>query len=312
MDQATARRVLMVAYHFPPLRGSSGIQRTLRFCRYLPEFGWTPLVLTTGERAYEDIDDASRAEIPRDLTVRRAFALNTARHLSIANRFPRMLAIPDRWVTWFAAGVLTGLAMIRASRPRAIFSTYPIATAHLIGLALHRLTGLPWIADFRDSMTEPNYPGDPQTWQVYRWLEKKAVEHASRLVFTANSAVRMYLERYPSLSAERCSLIQNGYDEEDFRRHRSAPAVTDASGGRSPLVILHSGIVYPSERDPTHFFGALGALKRTGAQRGGRRISFSRQRERRSAALARRAGRRHRSGFGTTVDSVSRGTRRRW
>jgi len=130
MDQATARRVLMVAYHFPPLRGSSGVQRTLRFCRYLPEFGWTPLVLTTGERAYEDIDDASRAEIPPGLAVRRAFALNTARHLSIANRFPRILAIPDRWVTWFAAGVVTGLAMIRASRPRAIFSTYPIATAH--------------------------------------------------------------------------------------------------------------------------------------------------------------------------------------
>ena len=40
----------MVAYHFPPLRGSSGIQRTLRFCRYLPDFGWTPLVLTASER----------------------------------------------------------------------------------------------------------------------------------------------------------------------------------------------------------------------------------------------------------------------
>jgi hypothetical protein len=265
MDQTPARRVLMVAYHFPPLRGSSGVQRTLRFCRYLPEFGWTPLVLTTAERAYEDIDDASRAEIPPGLAVRRAFALNTARHLSIANRFPRMLAIPDRWVTWFAAGVVTGLAMIRASRPRAIFSTYPIATAHLIGLALHRLTGLPWIADFRDPMAQVGYPRDPRIWRSFRWIEQRALTGAQRSLFTSPGAIRDYRATYPAVPADRFVLLENGFDEEAFAGIEARTAVTDASGGRRPLVILHSGIVYPSERDPTHFFGALGALKRTGA-----------------------------------------------
>ena len=178
-----------------------------------------------------------------------------------------MLAIPDRWVTWFAAGVVTGLAMIRASRPRAIFSTYPIATAHLIGLALHRLTGLPWIADFRDPMAQVGYPRDPRIWRSFRWIEQRALAGAQRSLFTSPGAIRDYRATYPAVPADRFVLLENGFDEEAFAGIEARTAVTDASGGRSPLVILHSGIVYPSERDPTHFFGALGALKRTGALR---------------------------------------------
>ena len=266
MDQATARRVLMVAYHFPPLRGSSGIQRTLRFCRYLPEFGWTPLVLTTSARAYEEIDDASRDDIPPDTIVRRAFALNAARDLSINSRFPGILAVPDRWSSWLLMGVATGLAMIRKFRPHALFSTYPIATAHLIGLALHRLTGLPWIADFRDPMAQPGYPSDPRQWRSFRWIEQRALAEACRALFTSPGAIRDYRATYPAIPAERFVLLENGYDEVAFtgvQRTGSAPA----AGTRAPLVILHSGIVYPSERDPTQFFAALGALKRNGILR---------------------------------------------
>ena len=175
----------MVAYHFPPLRGSSGIQRTLRFCRYLPDFGWTPLVLTASERAYEDIDDNSRVEIPQGLVVRRAFALNTARQLSFGGRYPTLLAVPDRWVSWLAGGVLAGLAMIRRARPSVIFSTYPIATAHLIGLALHRLTGLPWVADFRDPMAQEGYPADPRIWRNCRSGSFRMSRRAAAIITAA-------------------------------------------------------------------------------------------------------------------------------
>lgn len=256
----------MIAYHFPPLRGSSGVQRTLRFCRYLPDFGWTPLVLTASERAYEEIDNASRAEIPQGLVVRRAFALNTARQLAVGRRYPAVLAVPDRWVTWLAGGVLAGLAMIRQARPSVIFSTYPIATAHLIGLALHRLSGLPWVADFRDPMAQEGYPSDPRIWRSFKWIEERALGHASRSMFTSPGAIRDYRRRYPDIPAERFVLIENGYDEEAFERVKRMPGAPPAAapaGGRR-LVILHSGIVYPSERDPTQFFEALGALKRAG------------------------------------------------
>jgi len=261
MDRTHQPGVLMVAYHFPPLRGSSGIQRTLPFCRYLPQFGWTPLVLTAHERAYEDVAADSAADIPEGLTVARAFALNTARHLAVGGRYPRILAVPDRWVSWFAGGVLTGLSMIRKHRVRAIFSTYPIATAHLIGLALQRLTGLPWIADFRDPMAQEGYPADARVWRSFRWIEERTLRNARRSLFTSPGAIRDYRATYPDIAAERFVLLENGFDEEAFAHLADRPRVV-AAGGRA--VLLHSGIVYGSERDPTQLFEALGRLKREG------------------------------------------------
>src|SRR5689334_16967440 len=264
MDKAP--RALMIAYHIPPLRGSSGVQRTLRFCRYLPEFGWTPIVLTASERAYEGIDEASRAEMPSDLVVRRAFALNTARHLAVGNRYPALLAVPDRWVSWLVGGVLAGLSLLRQTRPSVIFSTYPIATAHLIGFALHRLSGLPWVADFRDPMAQPDYPTDRRIWRSFKWIEERALRNAQRALFTSPSAIRDYRRTYPDIAADRFVLIENGYDEEALERVDVPPCPERPGADRSHrrLVILHSGIVYPSERDPTQFFEALGVLKRAG------------------------------------------------
>ncbi len=82
------KRVLMVAYHFPPLAGSSGIQRTLRFVQHLPAFGWEPAVLTADPRAYERTSNDLDADVPRGVPVVRAFALDTARHLSSRGATP--------------------------------------------------------------------------------------------------------------------------------------------------------------------------------------------------------------------------------
>ena len=98
------KRVLMIAYHFPPLAGSSGIQRTLRFVQHLPAFGWEPSVLTADPRAYERTSDDLDAEVPPEVPVVCAFALDTARHLSVAGRYPGFLARPDRWLTWRLTG----------------------------------------------------------------------------------------------------------------------------------------------------------------------------------------------------------------
>ncbi|TQE98065.1 MAG: glycosyltransferase family 4 protein [Spiribacter salinus] len=80
---------------------------------------------------------------------------------------------------WALRALPVGVRVIRGERPAVIWSTYPIATAHLIGYLLHRLTGLPWIADFRDSMTEPDYPDDPAQWRAYRRIERPQVPHFS-------------------------------------------------------------------------------------------------------------------------------------
>lgn len=256
-------RVLMIAYHFPPLAGSSGIQRTLRFVQQLPEFGWETAVLSTHPRAYERTSDDLLAEVPDGTPVRRAFALDTARHLQLGGRYLGWMARPDRWISWKFDGVRQGMQLIREFRPDVIWSTYPIASAHVIGAALHRKTGIPWVADFRDPMAHDGYPADPLTWKSFHEIEQAAMRHASRCVFTTPGAARMYQERYPE-AAGRIVVLENGYDEESFASVKPTDGAGPGAAQGQPLVLLHSGIVYASERDPTQFFTALGNLQRSG------------------------------------------------
>jgi len=254
----------MIAYHFPPLAGSSGIQRTLRFVQHLPALGWQPIVLSTHPRAYERTSDDLLADVPAGTVVRRAFALDTARHLQIAGRYVGAMARPDRWMTWQYDGVRQGLKLIDEFKPDVIWSTYPIATAHVIASKLHRKTGIPWVADFRDPMAQDDYPPDPITRQMYRDIEAEAAAQASFCVFTTPGAARIYQQRYPA-NANRMVVLENGYDEESFATVTPQPQTGAATApGQRPLILLHSGIVYPSERDPTQLFEALGRLQKAG------------------------------------------------
>jgi glycosyltransferase involved in cell wall biosynthesis len=254
------KRVLMIAFHFPPLRGSSGIQRTLKFAQYLLGFGWNPVVLSAHPRAFVNAGDDQLRDIPAEVPVYRAFALDTSRHLSIRGRYPGALALPDRWVSWCVGAVPTGLRLARRYRPDVIWSTYPIASAHLIGLFLHRLTGIPWVADLRDPMTDEGYPSNPLTRRVYSWIERQTLARCSVAVCTTRGAIRTYRTRFPDIPEERFALIENGYDEENFAQ-AAASAPAQAAG---PFVLVHSGVIYPSERDPVPLFTALAALQSEG------------------------------------------------
>ncbi|HEY9102149.1 glycosyltransferase [Chitinimonas sp.] len=253
------KRILMIAYHFPPLAGSSGIQRTLRFVQHLPELGWQPIVLSADPRAYEKTSDDLLADVPTGTVVKRAFALDTGRHLTIKGRYLGWMARPDRWISWKFAAIREGMRLIEEYRPDVIWSTYPIATAHVIAAELQRRSGLPWVADFRDPMAQDDYPTDPKTWHSYKQIEEVALQRARHALFTTPSAARMYRERYPQ-AASRISVLENGFDEESFP---PASAVGRLAGD-APVTLLHSGIIYPSERDPTQLFVALGRLIRSG------------------------------------------------
>lgn len=255
----------MIAYHFPPLAGSSGIQRTLRFAQSLPALGWQPLVLSAHPRAYPSTSKDLLGEIPPDLVVQRAYALDTARDLSLFGRYPGWLARPDRWLSWRLDALRQGLQMIKRYRPALIWSTFPIATAHLIGADLQRWSGLPWVADFRDPMAHDEYPRDPKIWASYRRVEQIVFDRARHCTFTTPGALAYYRQRYPQRAAD-ISLLENGYDEPSFLAAEKKLSTPNAAAGREgPLVLLHSGIVYPWERDPRPLFEALARLAANGS-----------------------------------------------
>jgi glycosyltransferase involved in cell wall biosynthesis len=256
------RKLLFITFYFPPFSGSSGWLRSLKFASYLPENGWLPVVLTAHPRAYDGVESNPISELPEAVHVLRAFALDAQRHLGIRGRHFGWTALPDRWASWCLGAVSAGLRAIFRQRIDVIFTTFPIATAVLIGLILRRLTNKPWVVDFRDPMTEDNYPSDPLTRKVHGWIERNAIQHGSCFLFTAESTRRMYLKRYPNLSPERSFVIPNGYDEEDFRDLDFL--LPQCNGNVRPLRLVHSGVIYPEERNPMLFFRALARLKKEG------------------------------------------------
>ncbi len=254
------KRALMVAFHFPPQAGSSGMLRTLNFAKYLPPQGWDTSVLAATPKAFVEQRNDLVASIPERTRVVRATALDAARHLAWRGKYPRLLALPDRWSSWALPAVVAGLREIRQTKPDLIWSTYPIATAHLIGGALSRLSGLPWVADFRDPMINRDYPSDPMQRRVWQWLEARVLRHASACVFTTAAAAQTYAARYPDQAAK-CHVIENGYDEEAFASVQ--PSREGVPAGKQ--LWLHSGLIYPRDRDPSTFFAAVRALIDEGA-----------------------------------------------
>ena len=258
---ADNKQILYIAYHYPPIVGSSGVHRTLAFTRFLSEQGWNVSVLTASLCAYNQWSEEHKAFIPGKVNVIRAFARSTEKHFSIKGRYLRLMALPDNFQSWILGAVIAGLKQIYKVRPQVIVSTYPIASAHIIGYLLHKITGIPWVADFRDPMAQDGYPADPLTHKVFRWIEKKAVKHCAKILFTTDGAKKFYQKKFPNVDPALFSVIPNGYDAEIFDSVKRAPESKGASG---QITLLHSGVIYPSERDPRQFFQALAELKAEG------------------------------------------------
>ena len=255
--------ILYVAFHYPPVLGSSGVHRTLAFTRYLDARGWQVRVLTASIKAYHNWSQEQFSFIPEGVTVMRAFARDVSRHYSWRGKYFGLMALPDNWQSWIFGGVISGLVSIIRSRPGIIVSTYPLASAHVVAYILHRLTGIPWVADLRDPMAQVNYPPEPARHKAYEWIERKIVKHASYAVLTAPGAKALYEQRFPGVNEEFWQVLPNGFDEELFSQvSPSKDKSKSATGAKRKYVLLHSGVVYPSERDPKHFFTALAELKK--------------------------------------------------
>lgn len=261
-----------MSYYFPP-SGGPGVQRVLKFTRYLPAFGWRPVVLTVPETAaFPVLDPTLSREVPPEAKVIRSpivewydwyyrltgkkrgtsLDLDTVSNKrSTRERWMEWLRgalfIPDGRVGWLGGGTRAGFRACRDESVAVIFASGPPFTTHWIGARLAKRTGKPLVLDFRDPWTRaPFYPVRPR-WaaRLDERLERDCLRRASAVV-TVNHTMRDdFLARDPKLRPERFHVIPNGFDAADFDGVERA---------RPPLLTFtHAGSLHAS-RTPHSLF----------------------------------------------------------
>ncbi len=169
----------------------------------------------------------------------------------------RWAVFPDLQITWVPFALQRAIEVVERQTPAALYSTYPPASAHLLGLLLKRRTGLPWVADFRDAWTTDPLDPDLPTWRqaLERQLEQAVVE-AADVVVTATELSAEYLRRLYPRAAARVRVITNGFDPEEFAGAHAAPP------SEGPLRLVHTGSFSYShlQRSPQSLFAALESL----------------------------------------------------
>jgi glycosyltransferase involved in cell wall biosynthesis len=289
------RRVLVIAYMFPPVAGV-GIERTLSHVTHLPAAGWRPVVVAPASPAYRLIDPGTLERVPPGTEVHRAISLEPA-HLrrwlggvlrgrgappiapavgqssstgggirSMLNQawraYVELAWFPDEQIGWAPAAIAAGIDAQATDPVDAIYSSGPPWTSHLVAAAIQGLTGLPWIADFRDPWIGNAYaaplPGPHRSARA--WLELRVVAGADASVFASAGVRDQYARRYPRL-ADRLMTIHNGYDLDDVAAVRAMPpapsddgrfrlAFTGSLQGEAEARLLVSGLRAALDRRP--------------------------------------------------------------
>jgi glycosyltransferase involved in cell wall biosynthesis len=229
--QRRTRRVLMLAYFFPP-DASGGVPRTVKFIKYLERLDWKCTVIAPAWDSDVLVGDPSGfgASIPSDTEIIRV-GVGGSDHSSvwkamrrlpllwrIEGRTRRLSEFPDEFAAWLRAVLPAARRVLSTQRYDVIYSTSPPVTSHAIAMRLKAETGLPWVADFRDPWTDNSIAyGNPPQWrrQLDRRFERRICGTADRVI--ANTATnRAALLAKHGIAPERIVTITNGYDEEDF------------------------------------------------------------------------------------------------
>jgi glycosyltransferase involved in cell wall biosynthesis len=264
--EAGRRRVLMLAYLFPPIAGA-GVQRTLKFVRYLEPLGWRATVVSTRSRAYGTRDTSLVADIPASARVIRTPALPLARYLAIVlyklrlRRLRAWVLWPDNGLGWAPFAFFAALRAARRDRPDVLFSTSAPYGSHIVAMLVSRLTGLPWVADFRDEWTtNPHLVDQPRPLMALAARAERAItRRARRIVVVADYFELVGLDPDDPRRVE----IPNGVDQADVPRASTPGPPADR------YVLAHVGTLYDI-RDPSPVLRALAALVARGAIDGDR------------------------------------------
>jgi len=270
MQNIESRNVLVIAYYFPPM-GLSGVQRTLKFVKYLPQFGWQPTILTVTPTGYYAQDYTLLDELhPQHIEIVRTGSLDPNRLFRKkgvvkmpSERWRKALTflsdtffIPDNKIGWKRRAVKAAEKLFEQKKFDVIFSTAPPFTDFLIGVSLHNKFHIPLVVDYRDVWHEypyKYYPTSIHKLMNYK-LEKKALRASSRIITTNRRVKELILKRYKFLQYHDITILPQGFDPADY--------VVDEKIVISPpkgMRIAHAGVFY-GERTPKYFLRALQKL----------------------------------------------------
>ena len=233
--------ILIIAYYFPPL-GGAGVQRSLKFVKFLPTFDWHATVLTVQENASTLKDATLMNDIPVQTNIYRTSVslLPISIPWKLRNWISRWLFVVDEQISWFPIAIRNGLEIIKSENIQAIYSSSGPYTCHLIGRFLKQKTGLPWIADFRDPWIgnfTSSYP-TPLHYKLNSRLERNVIDDSDAIIVVSPPMRQAFFDRYSNINQDKIHVIPNGYDPDDFEN------VNPALRNRNKFTIVYSGSFY--------------------------------------------------------------------
>ncbi len=277
MNTTPEKKLLIVTYYWPP-SGGSGVQRWLKFVKYLPSFGWTPYVFTPENPSVEGSDESLLKDVPKEAEVihfpiwepyglfRKTSSLVTkpVRQIDLVSTGKRgviqsfatwvrgNLFIPDPRIFWVKPSVQFLSDFLKSNGIRTLVTTGPPHSMHLIGLKLKKKDpSLRWIVDLRDPWSEWDLL---DTLSLTSWARRRHQQLEKRVLQLADEVITIgpyHVDRFEKLGGRKVHLLTNGFDEDDFSGiHRERTKV---------FTVRHIGMV-DELRDPRPFMEALKSL----------------------------------------------------
>jgi glycosyltransferase involved in cell wall biosynthesis len=260
------KKLLVIAYYFPPM-GLSGVQRTLKFVKYLPDFGWDPVVLTSFPDDYYAYDESLDSEIEgKAVNIYRARKYKKSKSSlekkpkpfpsyskqKIGSTILRTIYLPDSKVHWKAPALRKAETIFKEHEIEAIFATAPPYTDFLVAAELSKKYGVPFIADYRDIWVENPFHYHPTPFHKLKntKLEEMVLNHAQKIIVITRHHKELLVSKYPFISHTDISIIPHGYDPDDFKPHE------EVKPNPEKFTITHSGL-FQDDRTPKYFFRAL-------------------------------------------------------
>lgn len=235
------KKVLIISYYWPPC-GGAGVQRWAKFSKYLPQFGWEPIVYTPENPEMPVIDHSLEKDVvnvkilkqpiwepyslykkfigqDKSSKIQTGF-LSEKKKPALTEKISVWLRgnlfIPDARKFWIKPSVRFLTKYLIENPVDAIVSTGPPHSMHLIALGIKKKLNLPWIADFRDPWTNIDFYNklmlSGYTDNLHKKLERNVIQSADKLVTVSYN----WAEDFRNLGATEVEVITNGYDEDDF------------------------------------------------------------------------------------------------